>query len=120
MLIGYENTKWQKIATKQKEAMKSLPRESAILVPQRLSQLAALDHLGQIPCHAPPLHLHLMSKKRTGQANRLGEFVIKLHDGAGIVFRPAGDFVKLKDGMPDVNTVTEIEITLIGNYHGHQ
>jgi hypothetical protein len=120
MLIGYEYTKLQKIATKEKEAMKALSGESASLVFRRLSQLAAFDNLGQIQCHAPPLHLHLLTKERKGQGNRPGEFVIKLHGVNGIVFRPASKFVKLKDGTPDVSTVTEIEITLIGNYHGNQ
>ena len=120
MLIGYKNPKLQKIATKQKEAMKALPNESATLVFKRLSQLAALDNLGQIECHAPPLHLHLLTKERKGQGNRPGEFVVKLHGGDGIVFRPAGKFLKLKDGTPDACTVTEIEITRIGNYHGDQ
>jgi hypothetical protein len=120
MLIGYENTKWQKIATKQKEAMKSLSKESAILLPRRLSQLAAFDHLGQIPLHAPPLDLHCLTKERSGQANRTGYFVVNLHGCEGIVFRPAGDFMKLKDGTPDFITVTEVEITSIGNCHDHQ
>jgi len=120
MLIGYANAKLQKIATRQKEAIKALSKESASLVIQRLSQLAAFDNLGQIQCHAPPLHLHLLTKERRGQGNRSGEFVVKLHGGDGVVFRPTGDFAELEDGTPDINTVTEIEIILIGNYHGNQ
>jgi len=120
MLIGYENSGWQKIATKQKEAMKALAKESADLVPQRLSQLAAFENLGQIPVRAAPLHLHLLAKERKGHESRQGEFVIKLHKGDGIVFRPAGDYSRLGDGTPDVNTVTQVEIVFIGNYHRKQ
>ncbi len=120
MLIGYANAKWHKIATKQKEAAKALSKESANLVIIRLSQLAAFENLGQISCNTPPLHLDLLTKERKGQENRQGEFAIKLHGGDGIVFRPAGKFVKLKDGTPNVNTVTQVEIVRIGNYHGNQ
>ena len=120
MLIGYEKAKWQNIATKQKEAKKVLSQESAVLVPKRLSQLAAFDNLGQIPPRAAPLHLHLLTKERRGQKSSQGEFVIKLHGGDGIVFRPAGEYSKLEDDTPDIGTITQVEITFIGNYHGKQ
>lgn len=120
MQIGYEKAKWQKIAEKTKEARKALSAESADLVPRRLSQLAAFDNLGQIPERSAPLHLHLLTKKRRGQKDQQGEFVIKLHGGDGIVFRPTGDYTQLADGTPDVDTVTQVEIVIIGNYHGEQ
>lgn len=120
MLIGYETAKLQKIATKQKEAKKALSQESAALVPQRLSQLAAFDNLGQIPPRTAPLHLHLLTKERKGRKSSHGEFAIKLYGGDGVVFRPTGEYAKLEDGTPDVDTITQVEITLIGNYHGKQ
>jgi hypothetical protein len=120
MLIGYANSKLQKIATRQKEAKKVLSQKSAALVPQRLSQLAAFENLGEVPFRAPPLHLHLLTKERKGQKQQQGGFVIKLHGGDGIVFRPTGEFSKLEDGTPEMDTVTQVEIVLIGNYHGEQ
>ncbi|QDU98798.1 hypothetical protein [Lignipirellula cremea] len=117
MLIGYETTKWQKIAEKEKEAKKSLSSQSAALVPRRLAQLAAFEDLGQISPRSAPLHLHLLTKERKGKSDRQGEFVIKLHDGDGIVFRPTGEYKKLADGTPNMDTVTQVEIVFIGNYH---
>ena len=120
MLIGYANSKWKKIATRQKEAKKVLSQKSAALVPQRLSQLAAFENLGEIPFRAPPLHLHLLTNERTGQKQHQGGFVIKLHGGDGIVFRPTDEFSKLDDGTTDTDTVTQVEIVFIGTYDGEQ
>ena len=120
MLIGYETAKWQKIAEKQKEAKQALSAQSAALVPRRLAQLAAFENLGQISPRSAPLHLHLLTKERKGQDNRHGEYVIKLHGGDGIVFRPVGEYSKLTDGTPIIDTVTQVEIVFIGNYHGRK
>jgi hypothetical protein len=116
MLIGYNATTWHKIATQQDAAMKALSTASAGLVARRLSQLAAFDNLGQIRRRAPPLYL--LTRNGKGQANRAGEFVIRLHGDDGIVFRPTGEYTKLRNGKPDINTVTQVEITLIGNHRG--
>ena len=48
MLIGYQSDRWEKIATRQKQARKVLSQESAALVPRRLSQLAAFDTVTQV------------------------------------------------------------------------
>jgi len=120
MLIGYETTKWQKIAEKQKEAKQSLSVRSAALVPRRLAQLSAFENLGQISPRSAPLHLHLLTKKRKGYSDRQGEFVIKLHGGEGIVFRPTGEYTELADATPNIDTVTQVEIVFIGNYHGRK
>lgn len=118
MLIGYANSKLQKIATQSSVAKKELSARSAALVALRLTQLSAFENLGQIPPRAAPLHLHLLTMQRKGRKNEQGQFVIKLHGGDGIVFRPAGEFQKLDDGTPDASTVTQVELVLIGNYHG--
>lgn len=112
VLIGYASAKLQKICTREKEARKALSQHSADLVFRRLSELAAFDNLGQIPVRAPPLHFHRLREDASGR------FVIKLHGGDGIVFRPVGEFASNDDGSPKLSTVTEIEIEFVGNYHG--
>lgn len=75
MRIGYANTKLQKICTKHKEALKALSQESADVLLRRLQDLAAFDHLGQIPLRQTPLHFHPLREDRSG------EYVIKLKGG---------------------------------------
>lgn len=112
VLIGYGSAKLKKICTLQKEARKALSQQSADLVVRRLNELSAFSNLGQIPMRSPPLHFHPLREDASGS------FVIKLHGGDGIVFRPIGDFVSNEDGLPNLATVTEVEIEFVGNYHG--
>lgn len=85
---------------------------------QTLMPMAAFDNLGQIRRSVPPLYLHPLTKAQKGQRVGSGEFVIKLQGDDGITFRPTGAYTKLPSGTPDINTVTHIEITLIGNHRG--
>lgn len=112
ILIGFTSAKWQKICTKQKDARKALSQQSADLVIRRLGELAAFGNLGQIQLLAPPLHLHPLREDASGA------FVIKLHGGDGIVFRPDGDFSSNDDGSPNLSTVTQVTVEFVGNYHG--
>ena len=111
MLIGYASKKLQKICTQRKPALKTLSQESADVLPRRLEDLAAFDNLAQIPFRQPPLHFHPLRE------NWSGGFVIKLRGGDGVVFEPTGVFTKNEDGAPVLETVTEIEITFVGDYH---
>lgn len=111
--IGYASARLQKICTQQRDARKALSQQSASLVVQRLTQLTAFKDLGQIPVKAPPLHFHPLREDRSGA------FVIKLHAGDGIVFRPTGDFETCEDGSPKLSTVSEVEIAFVGNYHNY-
>ena len=113
MLIGYASTKLEKVCTKQKEALKALPQESADVLSRRLEDLEAFNNLGEIPIRQTPLHFHPLREDRSG------EYVIKLKGGDGIVFRPNGEFETSDDGTPILASVTKIEVVLVGNYHSN-
>jgi hypothetical protein len=110
--IGYTSARLERICTKQKDARKALSHQSADLVTRRLTQLSAFENLGQIPFRSSPLHFHPLREDASGT------FVIKLHAGDGIVFRPVGEFSSNEDGSPNLATVNRVEIEFVGNYHG--
>ncbi len=111
MLIGYASTRLQKICTRTKDAKKALSAHSADRIFDRLSDLAAFNNLSAIPFCAPPLDFHPLME------NRSGEFAIKIHGLDRICFRPTGDFAFDAEGEINLASVTEVEITFVGNYH---
>ena len=111
MLIGYASTKLQKICTLTKDAKKALSAHSADRIFDRLSDLAAFNNLSEIPFRATPLDFHPLT------ASRSGEFAIKIHGLDRICFRPTGNFSLDEDGELILASVTEVEITFVGNYH---
>lgn len=113
MLIGYASKKLQKICTEEKAARKTLAENSAKRIFRALEDLAAFNHLAEVPHRAPPLDFHPLREDRSG------EFAIKIHKLDRICFCPAGEFSTDENGMVDLNTVTEIEITFVGNYHDY-
>ena len=111
MLIGYASTKLQKICTLEKDAKKALSAHSADRIFDRLWDLAAFNNLSEIPFRAPPLDFHPLTE------NRSGEFAIKIHGLDRICFRPTGNFTLDDAGELILASVTEVEITFVGNYH---
>ena len=111
ILIGYASVKLEKICLDARAARKSLSEKVGALLPQRLSELAAFASLAAIPPGAP-LHFHPLSENLTGH------FAISIDKKHRIVFRPAGNFEMLTEGMPDLATVTSVIIAGIGDYHG--
>ncbi|MBL8811230.1 MAG: hypothetical protein JNM43_13725 [Planctomycetaceae bacterium] len=113
MLIGYASKKLQKICTRTKDAKKALSAHSADRLFDRLSDLAAFNNLGEIRFRAPPLDFHPLTE------NRSGEFAIKIHELDRICFRPTGNFARDAVGESVLATVTEVEITFVGDYHNY-
>lgn len=110
ILIGYAGRKLEKVCLVAKAARKELPRGVADLLPQRLSELAAFASLAAIPAGAP-LHFHALRENWTGH------FAIRIDKKFRIVFRPAGKFEMLAEGMFDLATVTAVTIASVENYH---
>lgn len=88
-----------------------LPIEVADLLPRRLELLAAFRCLKDVPLDATPLRFHAL------RANLAGHFAVRIDKKYRIVFKPCGQFGELADGSADLATVTEIEITAVGDYH---
>src|SRR5438874_1478923 len=101
ILIGYASNKLERICLEGRAARKSLPKKAADLLPQRLSELAAFGSLAEIPPGAP-LHFHALSESWTGH------FAISIDKKHRILFRPAGTFETLTEGMPNLPTVTAV------------
>lgn len=115
MLIGFENAKLEKQCNKKKDAQKLLPDD---IPPEklfrRIGNLADFNNLGEIPFRAPPLDFHPLRE------NHAGMYAVKLSAKWRIIFRPIGEFEKKADGSPSLETVTQIEIHKIENYHKGQ
>src|SRR4051794_22674464 len=111
MLISYENNKIKKIFNKIKHANNALPFEAASNLQQRLFFLSSFDDLGSIPLNETPLRFHSVTKKFPGC------YAIRISAKHRIVFKPCGEYENLPDGSANLDTVTEIEIVAIGDYH---
>lgn len=111
--IGFLNRKLQGICTQKKKAAKHLPGHiKPELLFQRLNELHAFANLGEIPFQTTPLHFHPLREDQRGR------FAVTLHGKYRIVFEPAGTFERNDDGTPIKETVTEITIYAVEDYHG--
>ncbi len=113
MKIGYAKPKLEKICTKQKEAAKHLSGIPPKLLFRRLNEPSAFNNLGQIPFQAPPLHFHPLRE------DLAGKYAVTVRSLCRIVFEPAGEFLCREDGTAIGETVTEIAILFIGDYHSY-
>ena len=112
MQIGYANPKLERICTKRKAASKHLPSQiKPELLIQRIGELGAFDNLGEIPFQAPPLHFHPVRETLAGA------YAVTIRGLWRIVFVPDGEFERREDGTAIEETVTEITIHLIEDYH---
>jgi len=110
MLIGYASNKLQKVCEERRAARKELPQDAAILLPQRLVQLAAFRCLEDVP-RGPPFFLHALRE------NWSGHYAVRIDAKYRIVLKPQGEFDRLPDETPDLGTVTQIDIVAVENYH---
>ena len=111
MLIGYANSRLQKICEQKKTAQKHLRGIDPDVLFLRINQLMAFSNLGHIPLLVPPLHFHPL------RANLAGKYAVTVRGLMRIVFQPVGEFKTLSDGTPDLSTVIEIEIVAVKDYH---
>jgi plasmid maintenance system killer protein len=112
MLIGYVNKKIEGICTSKGKARKVLPDDEHINhLFHRLSLLAAYSTLAEIPIHSSPLHLHPL------KGDRKGSWAVFIKSKWRVCFRPAGECRYKPDGSVVPQTVTEIEIVEVVDYH---
>ncbi len=112
MLIFFRTKKLQKTCNSSREMQRSFGVIRAKKLQQRLMELQAADHLGQIP-RVPPPRCHEMTGDRQGQLS------VDLDQPYRLFFIPANDPVPLKeeDQGLDWSAVTEIEIIEIADPH---
>jgi len=111
MQIHYRTTKLKKVCDSQKEMLKTFGAPKAKKLQQRLMELRAADHLGQIS-KLPQPRCHELSNNREGQLS------VDLDHPYRLIFIPANDPVpKKEDGGLNWNAVTEIEIVEIVDTH---
>ena len=111
MLIFFRSKKLQKICSSAKEIQKEFGAARAKKLQQRLLELRAADHLGQIS-RLPPARCHEMTGDRQGQLS------VDLDQPYRLFFIPANDPVPRKeDGGLDRDQVTEIEVIEIADPH---
>jgi toxin HigB-1 len=108
--IGYRNSKLKKLCTQAKSANRKLGQDVAQALFKRLEQLAAFDTLEDVP-HTPPFRLHLL------KGDRKGQWAVDLHSAHRLVFKPVNQSFGVNRVL-DRSSVTSIEITKIGDYHG--
>jgi proteic killer suppression protein len=111
MLIFFRTKQLQKICNSSKEMQKSFGTIRAKKLQQRLVELQAADHLGQIS-RVPPPRCHELTGDRQGQLS------VDLDHPYRLLFIPANDPVPHKeDGGLDWSAVTEIEVIEIAYPH---
>lgn len=111
MQLAYSTTKLRKLATTEKELIKTFGANVAKDCRKRIAVLEATPTLGGIPTE-PPTKRHLLIGDRKGQ------WSIAVRDGICICVVPSQDPPPLNDdGSVDVSQVVSIDIVSIGDYH---
>jgi plasmid maintenance system killer protein len=111
MLIFFRTKKLQKICNSSREMQRSFGAIRAKKLQQRLMELQAADHLGQI-LRVPPARCHEMTGDRQGQLS------VDLDHPYRLFFIPVNDPVPLREDQGlDWPAVTEIEIIEIADPH---
>ncbi len=111
MQIFFRSKKLQKTCSSAKEVLKAFGAVRGKKLQQRLLELQAADHLGQIS-RLPPARCHEMT------GNRQGQLSVDLDHPYRLFFIPADDPDPRKpDGGLDWDAVTAIEIVDIADPH---
>lgn len=111
MLLSFSNRKLQKLCSSSREMQKAFGANRAKKLQQRLMELQAADHLGQI-ARVPPPRCHEMTGDRQGQLS------VDLDHPYRLFFIPANHPVPLRDDNSlDWSAVTEIQIIGIDDPH---
>ena len=111
MLIGYASGRIERLCTNAKAAGKAHTPDVAAKIPQQLGLLAAYNHLGEVPIDSPPLRMHPL------KADYAGCFAVRLSAKVRLVFKPAGTVAYLNENDVDRDSVTEIIVVAIEDYH---
>jgi plasmid maintenance system killer protein len=112
MEITFKSKKLQKTCSIAAIAQKELGKEMAAKLMQRLTELAAANHLGEVS-RLPPARCHLLTGDRQNQ------FSIDLKHPYRLLFIPTQTPAPRKpDGGYDLAAITAIEIIAIDDTHG--
>ena len=111
MQVFFRSKKLQKTCSSAREIQKAFGVVRAKKLQQRLLELSAADHLGQIS-RLPPARCHEMT------GNRQGQLSVDLDHSYRLFFIPANDPVPVKEeNSLHWSAVTEIEIIEIADPH---
>ncbi|ESU34097.1 hypothetical protein G3A_02845 [Bacillus sp. 17376] len=112
MDIYYTSNKLAKICNDQSLMDRKWGVDNAKKIRRRLNELAAANHLAEIP-HTPPPRRHQLTGKKAGQ------FAVDIQQPQRIIFEPDHDPVPLsEDGGMDLTKITSIIILEVEDYHG--
>lgn len=111
MQLAYRTGQLLKLATTEKQLVKTFGANVAKAIKMRIAVLNTAPALSDVPSE-PPEKRHLL------QGDRKGEWSIAARDGICICVVPNQQPVPLdQDGSVDLTLVVSIEIVFIGNYH---
>ena len=101
----------QRVCNDEHLLYKEYGNQNARKIMLRLTELASVDNLSEIPVTPPPRRHQLKN-------NRKGQFAVDIKQPFRIVFEPANDPIPmLDDGGIDIKKVTKIKVIWIGDYH---
>ena len=112
MKISYKSKKLSKHLTIPKEMLKAFGQR-AKKVNQRMEELKSSDNLSILGC-LPAANCHELT------GNRKGQLAVSISGNYRLIFEPDHDPVPQKnDGGLDWESVTDIIIIEVEDYHGH-
>ncbi len=111
MLIGYKDTKIQKLCIDAKKSKKEFGDKVAIKIFQRLSWLSAADNLNIFNCKYKTLRLH----KLKGDYKNF--YSIDITERYRLIFYPCNDDGELVENE-DFEKITLITIEEVSNHYG--
>lgn len=112
MEITFKTKQLSKEINSAKRLVKKYGSTRARYIMRRMKVLAAAPTLADVP-HHPPERCHQLT------ADRDGQFAVIIKDQWRIVFEPNHEPIPRKeDAGIDLNEITKITITWIGDYHG--
>lgn len=108
MDIAFSSKELKQLSENHKTALKILGKLCAAKLKIRLSQIEAVDCVGQLQLGRP----------HTLTGDRKGQFALDLHGGSRLVFESNHtEQPLLDDGALDWRRVTKVKIVFIGDYH---
>lgn len=112
MEITFKTKQLSKEINSAKRLVKKYESTRAQYIMRRMKVLAAAPTFADVP-HHPPERCHQLT------ADRDGQFAVIIKNQWRIVFEPNHESIPRKeDAGIDLNEITKITITWIGDYHG--
>jgi toxin HigB-1 len=109
--ILFRTKKLARVFNSEKLLVQVYGPENARLIMRRMSVLASVPTLAEVPV-TPPERRHELTN------NRAGQFAVDVKHPYRLIFAPAGDPVPSPaDGGYDIARITAIEILAVEDYH---